>query len=196
MKTKITLFIICCLSFVSCKTYNAMEKVPLNTAFQKLPNLELKLDEASFIAVAGNNVTNGYITTIFRSDMYNNFVENNGKPVGRIVCRAVSGSSKTRFVGLSILSGLTLCTLNLFGMPFGFTKSKMSIACDIYDENDNLLASYISAEHSVKKYAAMYYGYYDWEIVAPAESFRLCIEDINRMISANYKYLLDNLNKK
>lgn len=42
----------------------------------------------------------------------------------------------------------------------------------------------------------MYYGYYDWEIVAPAESFRLCIEDINRMISANYKYLLDNLNKK
>ena len=219
MKKNFFAFLLVAVSLVGCRSYSALETTPTAQLPGKLPAMEVVLDEQSFATVAGYETHEstgvaitpgwGYYSTIaltesstrsyasadlnnikslYLANMYNNLITKIGEKRGTVVCRLVSGKDKPNY-GFTVLSGFTLCIPNLFGMPFASTTTNMVVEMDFIDANNNIVATYQSKEHKVKKYAAMYWGYDDPSEVTIAETFKLCLEDINTQIKSDYAQL-------
>lgn len=219
MKKNLLAFMLVAVSLVGCRSYSALEKTPTAQLPAKLPAMELILDEQSFATVAGYEnhestgvaITPGWgyystvaltesstrsyasadlnnIKSLYLTNMYNNIVTKIGEKKGAVVCRLVSGKDKPNY-GFTILSGCLLCVPNLFGMPFASNSTTMLVELDFLDANNNVVATYQSKEHKVKKFAAMYWGYDDPSEVTIAETFKLCLEDLNTQIKSDYAQL-------
>ncbi len=65
----------------------------------------------------------------------------------------------------------------------------MVVEMDFLDANNNVVATYQSKQYKVKKFAAMYWGYDDPSEVTIAETFKLCLEDINAQVKSDYAQL-------
>lgn len=143
-----------------------------------------KTSSVSYESTDLNNVK-----SLFYTNMFDNILSKVGEKKGRVVCRLVTGDSRGNY-GFTVLSAVTLCIPNLFGMPFASNTTDMMIEMDFMDMNNNIVASYKSKAHKLKKYAALYWGYDDPSQVAIAETFKLCLDDINKQIKGDY----DNLN--
>jgi hypothetical protein len=120
--------------------------------------------------------------------MFDNIISKVGEKKGKVVCRLVTGDSDKN-IGFTILSACTLCIPNLFGMPFISATTNMMVEMDFMDMNNNVVATYKSKSHKVKKYAALYWGYDDCEGVSIAETFKQCLDDINKQIKGDYENL-------
>ena len=70
----------------------------------------------------------------------------------------------------------------------------MLVEMDFLDAHGNVVATYQSKQHKVKKYAAMYWGYEDPSEVTIAETFKLCLEDLNAQIKGDYAQLSQYFN--
>ena len=105
-----------------------------------------------------------------------------GEKKGTIRCYLVDGKAKEMGYGYAVLSGLSLLTLNFFGLPFGGEKVNMQIAVDVYDKNNNLVATYKSQPHKNKAYMACYWGYgmSSVERYPILKTFSECLNDIHR----------------
>ncbi len=128
------------------------------------------------------------VKSLFYTNMHDNILSKIGEKKGKVVCRLVTGDSRDNF-GFTILSACTLCIPNLFGMPFASNTTDMMVEMDFMDMNNNVVASYKSKAHKVKKYYAFYWGYKDAEGVAIAETFKKCLDDINKQIKGDYENL-------
>lgn len=71
-------------------------------------------------------------------------------------------------------------------------KNLLSIICTKYN---NVVATYKSKSHKLKKYYAFYWGYKDAEGVAIAETFKQCLDDVNKQIKSDYDNLISIYNK-
>ena len=128
------------------------------------------------------------VKSLFYTNMHDNILSKIGEKKGRVVCRLVTGDSRGNY-GFTILSACTLCIPNLFGMPFASNTTDMMVEMDFMDMNNNVVASYKSKSHKLKKYAALYWGYDDPSEVTIAETFKLCLDDINKQIKGDYENL-------
>jgi hypothetical protein len=126
--------------------------------------------------------------------MYDNIISKVGEKKGKVVCRLVTGDSDKN-IGFTVLSACTLFIPNLFGMPFISSTTNMMVEMDFMDMNNNVVASYKSKSHKVKKYCALYWGYDDAEAVSIAETFKQCLDDVNKQIKGDYDNLISIYNK-
>lgn len=155
--------------------------------------LMLATGSSTVVATTYSSAALRDIETLYRYNAYNNLIEREGPARGKMVCRLIDGNASFG-AGFTILSGLTLCTINLLGIPFGSYSTKMLVQVDIYDENENHVAQYTSSLNKSKKWFAMYWGYSDAERVAHCTAFKKCMEEINNQIRYDYKNLVAKLN--
>ena len=144
------------------------------------------------VSYASTDLNN--LKSLYFANMYDNIISKVGEKKGKVVCRLVTGDSDKN-IGFTILSACTLCIPNLFGMPFISATTNMMVEMDFMDMNNNVVASYKSKPHKVKKYCAMYWGYDDAEGVAIAETFKQCLDDVNKQIKGDYDNLISIYNK-
>lgn len=223
MKKKLFAFLLVAVSLVGCRSYSALENAPIAQLPAKLPAMEVLLDEQSFATIAGfsdheskglvwggiystdiaftESSTRSYasqdlnnIKSLYLNNMYNNIINKVGEKKGKVVCRMVTGKDNSNY-GFTILSAVTLCVPNLFGMPFASNATTMMVEIDFMDANNNVVATYQSNQHKVKKYAAMYWGYDDPSEVTIAETFKLCLSDLNVQIKNDFAQLNALYNK-
>lgn len=214
---KLLFIIAVCLA--GCRSYHALENTPKIYLNDKLPPLEFVLDEQSFATVTGfakssgtttyttsNNMIVGVGVGFNNSTQYSSAELNNiksiylqnmsqicntiGEKKGRVVCRLFYGKQKDNY-GMCFVSALTLCTINLLGVPFASNKAVMSVELQFLDINNNVLAVYHSNEFKSKKYAAMYWGYAEPKEVTVPEAFKACLHDINQKIYNDINKLKD-----
>lgn len=150
------------------------------------------VSENSSVSYTSSDLNN--VKSLYYTNMYDNILSKVGEKKGKVVCRLIAGDSRDNF-GFTVLSAVTLCVPNLFGMPFASSKTDMIVEMDFMDINNNVVATYKSKAHKVKKYYAMYWGYKDAEGVAIAETFKQCLDDINKQIKGDYENLNAIYNK-
>lgn len=124
---------------------------------------------------------------MYQTNMYG-IINKIGEKKGKVVCRLLMADEKLG-LGWTVLSGITCCALNLFGLPLWSATVSISVEIDFFDKDDNLVATYQSKGHKVKKYCAMYWGYKDAWSVAFYECFKQCLGDINAEIKSDYNNL-------
>ena len=139
------------------------------------------------VSYASTDLNN--LKSLYYTNMYDNIISKVGEKKGKVVCRLVTGDSDKN-IGFTILSACTLCIPNLFGMPFISATTNMMVEMDFMDMNNNVVASYKSKPHKVKEYCALYWGYEDAEAVSIAETFKQCLDDINKQIKGDYDSLI------
>ena len=144
------------------------------------------------VSYASTDLNN--LKSLYYTNMFDNIISKVGEKKGKVVCRLVTGDSDKN-IGFTILSACTLCIPNLFGMPFISATTNMMVEMDFMDMNNNVVATYKSKPHKVKKYCAMYWGYDDAEGVAITETFKKCLDDINKQIKGDYENLRDIYSK-
>lgn len=129
---------------------------------------------------------------IYQKSMFE-IINKVGEKKGKVVCRLVKSASKYKPSKLvsAFISPMTYI-LNLCGVPFYSVDGYMKIEVDFLDNDNNVVATYQSKGHKVKKYCAMYWGYSNSliEDVCYYEAFKECLEDVNLQVKNDY----DNLN--
>jgi hypothetical protein len=133
--------------------------------------------------------------TIFDRNVKENITNPYGEKKGYIVCKMADGSSKLS-IGLVVLSGLTLCIPNLFGMPFGSYKTYLDVEVEIYNMRDELIGRY-SEICSEKAWMACYWGYSDKNasIKSAVDAFSCALSSINDQIVDDADRLNHELSK-
>ena len=130
---------------------------------------------------------------IYQKNMFG-IINKTGEKKGKVICRLVNWSSKSKGKLLSAaFSWMPMVFIfHLCGVPFYSAKGYMKIEVDFLDNNNNVVATYQSKGHEVKKYCAMYRGYKNSIItdVCYYEAFKECLEDVNLQVKNDY----DNLN--
>lgn len=122
-----------------------------------------------------------------------NICEKFGSTNGTIVWSVNKHFNNGSF-GLQFLSGFTLGTLNLLGLPANKYTGVADIAVNIYNNNNNLIATYSSAK-VVKYYVAMWWGYSGSKArsLAYNNAFSEAVNDITTQISNDASRLKSEL---
>ena len=201
----------------SCKSLDYATLSPKMKNDKLLPPLTPTLDVASLGSVfpITQSVGSGYVgygtvsvytsthtnpvmndlDVIFQRDISTNICDGlTGTAKGSINCRAVVGKERRPRTWL-VISGLTLCIPNLFGMPFGSSTAELQIEVTIFDGNNNIAGRYTSDIHKQKSYMAMYWGYSESDVYRKNARFvfTACMEDIKQQISRDYDRLIRTL---
>lgn len=163
---------------VSCKTLEITE-VSTVSYEEKLPSLELFIDENSFSSVfPAVSYSNAYSFTnygqyssytstfgthnfygnqfvanfdkIFEKQMYDFICEQFGENKGKIVLKLIDGSFSNDGYALAYLSGYLLLIPNLFGMPFYKTSGSIKLRITIFNKNNDIIGVYESDLYSNK----------------------------------------------
>ena len=175
---KISFLLFISFIFFSCKTLDITE-ASTTTYVEKLPAMELLIDENSFSAVfpavsysnaysftnygqyssytttigSHNSYGNQFVANfdkIFEKQMYDFVCESFGENKGKIVLKLVDGSFSNDGYALAYLSGYLLLIPNLFGMPFYTTSGSIKLRISIYNKNNDLIGKYESELYSNK----------------------------------------------
>ncbi len=185
---KLAFLFIMAVCMVGCKSYVALESMPDIDSQKKIPNLNLEVDNNSFAidAFINPSLLESIIVENFTSQM-DRFAENRGS----IQCRLVYGNHNNNSIwGMAILSGLTLTSINLLGVPCFWDITTMQIEVSFLDKDKKVLAIYKSKKNKSKQYAAFYYGYSNPETASSAEALKKCLDDVNTQIQYDYNNLI------
>lgn len=200
---KIFLLVICCCSLISCKTYNPQGLYNVyETNEKKLPTLEAVYIDATSSTpqywTPGQRVVQqgGTRATIFYEEVEKNITNPRGKLQGYIELREETFLSPNYL--WAIASGLTLCTINLFGFPIGSYTATSIVQLRILDKNGGLIKRYESASISDTEYIALWWGYA--ETIDNGERFKLktfrrALDLALQQIKDDYDYLNNQLKK-
>ena len=99
----------------------------------------------------------------FEHEVYNNITDTTTQKKGYIVCRITNGFVDPGNYALAVISGLTLFIPNLLGMPISKVDTFLELEVNIYNLNEERVASYV-AEGKGRAWVALYYGYSDWNM--------------------------------
>ena len=196
----------------SCKSLGPETLRPTMKNQQLLPPLTPIFDYESFYAYFPMSITTGVVSEgvissstyknptlenfniIFQRDVKGNICISDleEKTNGTIKCIFIEAGVTMRIWWL-IPSTLTLCTVNLLGMPFWTEKHKLQIEVSIYDRNNNRIRRYTSKFREDKSYVALYYGYASPLQKSSRLIFTKCMEDIKHQIAMDYNILNDAL---
>lgn len=180
-------------SFATVTGYTRTQSIGTSVVDYSYPlGLGVGVTESSSVSYASSDLNN--IKSLYYANMYDNIISKVGEKKGKVVCRLVTGKSDDNY-GFTVLSACLLCIPNLFGMPIGSTTTDMMVEMDFMDSNNNVVATYKSRHHKLKKYAALYWGYGDTSEVTIAETFKQCLDDINKQIKGDYDNLISIYNK-
>lgn len=146
----VLLLLTCMLS--SCTTYKSYMSEPNNNPLtQKLPQMGIEYLGG---VVTGANVD--FVKNIVSNEINHNIIGNTGERQGTIEVNYERIQLK-QSIGLPFLSGFTLFTANILGMPITTTKIDMVISFKILDKNGRQIETF---RYSTFKRGAMglYYG--------------------------------------
>lgn len=133
----------------------------------------------------------------FIDDVNTNICERYGKKAGIIQCRIINGYSKSSsYVGM--LGWLFIGTPFLVGLPAYISESAMQIEVNIYDLDDELVASYRSKCYSDKDFVALYYGYrnhMDAENKTNITVFKKAMNDVKDQLKKDFQRVNQHLRK-
>ena len=119
-----------------------------------------KLPKMTFEWTSSGDVIGGqpdFVKTIVQNEIMKNVINNNGSEnVGKIEVTLDKFLLKQN-LGLAFLSGFTLFSLNLLGMPIGSGKVDLGLTFNMYDADNNLLKTYTYFENR-KGAIGFYYG--------------------------------------
>ena len=152
---KIILVIFAALScmFASCVSYNEAMSDPTNNPIrEKLPKMDI--DWYSGGNIQGVDVD--FVKNIIRGEINQNIISSTGQKTGKIEVNCERIRLSQNF-GLAYLSGLSLFSLNILGMPITITNVDMTLSFKILTPNDEVVENY---RYSTKKSSpvALYYG--------------------------------------
>ncbi|WP_423147903.1 hypothetical protein [Rubrolithibacter danxiaensis] len=132
----------------------------------------------------------------FEKEVRGRISQKTGERYGYAVCRIKNHSYDNKGVGLAILSGFTVGTLNLLGMPVGSKQGYASLSVEILDSKKNVIGIY-EAESSAKYPIALYWGYSGTKAARMAYSnpFVDALNNIKTQIARDYTVLNEKLVK-
>jgi hypothetical protein len=220
MKYSVVLIIAIMFTNVSCRVLNLESLKPEGKNAQLLPALEAQFDlysleknypdkfisqtDVSFrsgetishdidmLNMQSTDVSSNDLITLFERDVKYNITNPYGEKKGIIVCR-IAGKDSRSNRGLLLLSSLSLCTLNMLGMPFSIEKTFIDIDVDIYNNNNELVGMF-SANGKGKKASSMYgYNKESAERKANIDAFKEAMSGIKEQIEDDYSNLISKL---
>ena len=185
MKKIATILLVVCL-FTSCVSYKVgMEQAKYAPIVNMLPPLQYTYTYSN--VVVGNAQ---FIDNIVNSELSTNVIQKvTDKPVGVIHVECTKFHLKNS-IALPFLSGLTLFTWNLLGMPFMSGKADIALSISIKTLDGNLIKNY-NYTRSGRSVGGFYYGK---DIsVKTIELCRDMMSDFKRDISNDYKVIVTSL---
>ncbi len=195
----------------SCRSFNSAEQMKFDKiTSNKLPNLEIIFNNDDLIfnstaisliageqAYALNSAHKGdlenFLKTHIEQQIRNDIIDEYSSPRGYISFRIAANNSSNAGL-LMFPSILSLGTLNLLGMPAGWSKTKVELEARIYDKSRRLIKVY-TGTGSDKNVIACYYGYseMDSEKVSMVNSVKIAMSSIKEQINSDYPYLISKL---
>lgn len=152
MKKILFTTILCCV-ISSCTVYKPyMSEASKEPIAQKLPKMEFEWYAGG--DVQGANVD--FVKNIVRNEIVGNLIADEGQKQGTIEVNCKKLHIKQNF-GLAFMSGFTVFSLNLLGMPITTSRVDMVLSFKILDANGSTLSTH---EYSSLKKSALgiYYG--------------------------------------
>ncbi|MBD3240788.1 MAG: hypothetical protein GF331_09405 [Chitinivibrionales bacterium] len=164
---------------LSCATVGLEQLRPPRVMSDKLPRLEPAIDVASLeaafavsqahalgtvnrtgvVSMSGSTVRDRRVrdyVTLYERDVLDNICESAGDVYGRMEFRITGGEARKK-IWLQIPSGLSLCLLNLFGMPMGYVVVEMEAEVRVYDSKNQVIGRYAASTYQ-KARVGPYYG--------------------------------------
>lgn len=164
----------------SCTTYKPyMSQASNNSIPEKLPKMPIEWTNSG-------NVIGGqpdFIKTIVINEINTNVINNNNhSSLGKLEVKLDKFHLKQN-LGLAFVSGLTLFSLNLLGMPIGSGKVDLDLTFNIYDANHSLIKTYYYSRNQ-KSAIGFYYGK-DVSVLA-CEVTKSIIEQFKKDVTSDY----------
>lgn len=154
MKQKfISVCLLCVLLLSSCTAYKSgMETADYNPLSKKLPLLEY------YYSINGYNsdIKSNVLKLAIKSELEKNMMQKTGLPMGTLLVECEKLDEDMNLV-LPILSGLSLFSWNLLGMPIGVGKINMEMSFTIKSLNGTIVRKYNYAQSGYYT-LAFYYG--------------------------------------
>lgn len=144
--------VLCCF-LSSCTTYKASMSQPTNNPIaQKLPKMDIEWFAGGDVQGANTD----FVKNIVRNEINHNVISSDGQKQGTIEVNCNKVHLKQSF-GLAFLSGFTLFTFNLLGMPITNTTVDLDMSFNILNSNGEVIETYTYS--TTKKSAlGLYYG--------------------------------------
>lgn len=157
---KKSLLIICavltCL-FTSCTTYQAVMSEPTHNPINpKLPKMEIDYFSGGDILIADQSANLDFIKNVINGEIQKNITTSAGQKQGTIEVK-YDKVHLTQNIALAWLSGFTLFSANLLGMPFTITDVDMTLSFNILNANDEVIDAFRYSTHK-KSALGFYYG--------------------------------------
>ena len=188
---KKTIFVIVALAcfMTSCTTYKEFMSEPTNNPIsKKLPRMELDWYSGGDIQ-GGANVD--LVKNVVRGEIYQNISEPTGQRSGiiEVNCNKIYQKQNLAF---PFLSGLTLFTANILGMPFTITDIDMTLSFNIKNTNGELVDSY---RYSARKSSALGFYYGKDANVCLVEATKEIMKRFRNDMNLNCERILEKINK-
>lgn len=154
MKQKfISVCLLCVLLLSSCAAYyeSGMETADYNPLSKKLPLLEYYYSINGYNSDTISNV----LKLAIKSELEKNMMQKTGLPMGTLLVECEKLDKDVNLV-LPILSALSLCSLNFFGMPIGAGKINMEMSFTIKSLNGTIVRKYNYAQSGYYTLALLY----------------------------------------
>lgn len=206
---KIFFIFLCFLT--ACRSFNSSEHMKFTRQVSnKLPNLEIVFnnDDLIFYSTAysfwaGNQAPMGnaahvgdterFLKVHIEQQVRNDLIDEYSEPKGYISFRIV-GNNSSNVGWLMLPSILSYGTLNLLGMPAGWSDIDLELEARLYDRNKRLIKIYrgLGSDSTV---IACYYGYneLDAEKVSVINSVKQALASIKQQINNDQSLLLTKL---
>jgi hypothetical protein len=154
MKRKIFITAVLVYILSSCSTYIPLTPASENPIAQKLPKMELEWNYGGDIQGAYNYVD--YVKNIARNEINKNIIAASGVKQGSIEVYCEKLHLREN-LGFAVLSGITLFTANILGMPITIANIDMTLSFNILDKTGNIIDSRKYSVHK-KNAVGLYYG--------------------------------------
>ncbi|HIT49216.1 MAG TPA: hypothetical protein IAC34_06970 [Candidatus Coprenecus stercoripullorum] len=150
------IWLVCSLSVLSvsgCTAYKAgMEQAKYDPIQYRLPKMQCVFTPSTSVHM----LDAGFVERAVRSEIETNIMEQNGPSMGILEVKCERVQSKSGLF-LPILSGITLWSANLLGMPFNAGKLSVDLSFVIKDLSGNIIREYDYSRNG-KWISAIYYG--------------------------------------
>lgn len=173
------------LLFSSCSVYKAgMEQAEDDPIPMKIPRLNYSFTYAN---VVGGNPQ--FVDNVVNSEVTKNIMKDSGAPVGNLEVRCDKMHLKSNLL-FPILSGLTLFTGNLLGMPIMSGSVDIELTFQIRGSDGEIIKKYNYSDNG--KYALSYY-YGEDPSTKTLEICRNILSDFKKDVSSDYALLTQSL---
>lgn len=181
------------------ETHFDMYSLERNYPDKMISQTDIRINEGDVIShdydminIQSSDVSTNDLLTVFQRDVKYNITNPYGEKKGLIACRIAGKESRDNRV-LLLLSALSLCTLNILGMPVSVEKIYLDIDVDIFNNNNELIGSYTASGKA--RNTSSLYGYTKSAAVRKAniEAFKNAMNDIKEQINDDYSNLISRL---